>query len=242
MHFGLLTGAIGAGALLVAGLAVNAATQDESGAPQMREVPAPDARFEIWNSARPGVPVQAAVTFSSVVADARVGQLLRQSGVKPYAVHMFLADRYGVHRTDPGQASPDLIAKAREASIAMQEAKGKGIVARAKALQAQGENAEQGLVRALPDAAQTRRNALAGLRGGAPMIYGLEVVGTREHLAALAGAGGVASVEAGIILPSGKIAVPTPDAPAQKGGSPQTMSRTEIGNAIDRLAAGDLEE
>lgn len=237
-----LIGVTAIGAIMATALTVNAAVQDEDGAPQMRAAPAPEARYDIWDESRAGQPIQASVTFSGVLADARVSQMLTQSGAKPYAIHMFLDNRYGVHRAQPDEAAVDLIAKARADTIAMQDSKGKGIVERAKAVKANGAKADEMLKRMLPEAATTRRNALAGLRGGAPMIYGLEVVGTRDHLEALAGQPGVVSVTPGIILPNGAVAVGTPDAPAQKGNPQRRLSDADLDATIDRLAAGDLGE
>lgn len=235
------TSAAAVAALLIGGVAISAG-QDRSNPPRMAEAPADDERWIAWSTARPGEPVRAMVQFDRVTADARVRALLSQANARPYAVYMYLEDRYGAHRTEPGKASLDLIEAARKTSVEMQEAQARGLQRRAEVLLADGFENRRPMAEALPGIEARRGASLAGLRRGVPIIYGVEVVGTAEALKALAGEAGVARVEPGLIV-GDRIAVPDPDPPAARPpGPPPRRGDQELAAELRKIAGNGTGE
>ena len=223
----------------VAAGSASSTMQQDGPRPKMTEAPPAADRYALWASQKPGQPVQAMVQFDGVVADARVRSALSRHQVRPYSIHMFLENRYGAHTTDPSKASLDLIEAARRQSIGMRENQGKSLRARAAAMLKPGglDEGRREIAAALPAIEAQRERGLAGLKGGAPIIYGARVVGSAEALRALAKEAGVAAVVPGILGAEGRIGVPTPTAPAgtQRGPAAKT-SDAELNASLRALA------
>ncbi len=236
MRYPMLT-AVAAVAVIAAGSASSMIQQDGP-KPKMTEAPAPDDRYAVWASQKPGQPVQAMVQFAGVTADARVRAAFSRHQVRPYSIHMFLENRYGAHTTDPSKASLDLIEAARRQSIGMRESQGKSLKARASAMLAPGGlDGRRGIAEALPDIEAQRQRGLSGLKRGVPIIYGARVVGSADALRALAKEAGIAAVTPGILGAEGRIGVPTPTAPtAPQRGPAAKKSDAELNASLRALA------
>ncbi len=229
---------VAAAAAIAAGSA-SSMIQKDGPKPKMSEAPAPDARYAVWASEKPGQPVRAMVQFDGVTADARVRAILSRHQVQPYSIHMFLENRYGAHTTDPSKAALDMIEAARRQSIGMRESQARSLKARAAAMLAPGGlEGRREIAESLPDIEAQRQRGLGGLKRGVPIIYGARVVGSADGLRALAKEAGVAAVTPGIFGAEGRIGVPAPAAPAAPQRGPAAKKTDADLNASLRALAG----
>jgi len=202
-------------------------------------LPTAAERIAAWKQANPGQPLPASVKFDRLLTTGQVDALVRQSGVAPYAVYMWSEGMTGIHRVDRSKARPGVVAEARQRTLEMKEQALVSIAFRAKLfvtanprekVESQGELASD--ARSLLIRRDQNEKMLTAVRRGAPMIYGLEVVGTEQQLAALVASPSVAGWEPAAILKWGRVAVPHPKPPAEAG-------RRFRAEAIESLTPGE---
>lgn len=197
------------------------------------ELPSAEQRLKAWQEAEAGERIQASFTFQRLLADDQVEQVVRRTGVQPFAVHMSAEGMLGVHRVDPARAAVAVIGDARRATVSMKENALRSNAARASAFLT--EHPQEAVVEQEDVAAEAQyllssreqeERILTAARRGAPMIFGLEVVGTAEQLGALASDPLVIDFEPAALV-EGRTAVPRPEAPATaRFRSPEIESLT----------------
>lgn len=229
----------------------------------LRRSPAPEAppagaaaeRIARWTRERPGEPLPASVAFRAPLPDSTVLRLLERNGARPYVAHVWAGDVTTYASVPREEASPATVAEARRRLAELLERSGCGVRRR---LGTRGED-EAALGR--PPAERDRsaremlsrlegnRAALPRVRAGAPVVWGLGVVGRAEDVARLGADPLVWAFEpAELVREDGAehVAVTRPPEPEPVGRvvvRPEVaaLTREEVAARLERLAANERE-
>jgi hypothetical protein len=207
-------------------------------------------RIARWTRERPGQPLPASVGFRAVQPDSTVRTLLARYGVRPYVAHAW-AGAVGTYAQVPAeQADPAVVAEARRLLLERLERnvcrvadrvrsfRGERAVARAGA---DREAAERTMLNRL----RAEREALALVRGGGPVIWGVYVTGPPEAVTRLAADPLVAALEPVAVHVEERqtiVGVPRPPEPPPVGAVPAfpdvaRLSAAQVRAQLDSLAA-----
>lgn len=194
---------------------------------------------------------RASASFRRLLTEDEALNLLRATGVRPYAVHMYVQDRSGEHRVPDEQASLDTIASARRQVAATIGAppRSRGLMVRARAVveaftpdELAKNSAQLAYARALVGSVEREKHVAAAARSDAPFIYGVEFLGEPEAQRRLAASPLVSEVRPGFRV-RGRAAVPQPhnaffgqDNPAAVPSTVANLSAAELHARLRELA------
>ena len=231
-------GVIGGALLSLAGLALIRSDAPVSAQSGGQQLPSVEARLSAWTQAKAGEKVPVAVSFSARLPDAQVEQIARRYGLEPYAVHMWSEGMSGVHRVDRSKASLTVIAGARKETVGMKQKAQQSNQARSQHfIQANpqekvvNDRALEQQAKFLLKAAEQNNKILQAAQSGAPLIYGLEALGTADQIRQLAKDPAVKAAEPAV-LSEGKAQLPPVTPPTEAQGRYQSAE-------IDNLKAAD---
>ena len=152
-----------------------------------------EVRVRRWVNASPGERWAASVTLRQPLDSASAAALLQRYGATPYAVYGGAAGHHLIVRVPADSASPNVLARLRTAGIeALERAlcglpdaldrRTHGIVSRTHRPDADAFHGERGMLASTLVA----KRELPHLRIDAPIIYGLDAIGTAGNLRQLA--------------------------------------------------------
>lgn len=222
-------GAVALAVSLAAAAMVGAAAQDNPDlgaskppAPPPQIAPAPEVEARYAAIEKSGKLGEALVVFDRRLADQQISELFSRSGVRPYALHMYMEGMTGLHQVPVNNASLDIIPAARKKSADMQTKAIKGARRRADEVlelrrQGSGRGADDERVKAILTGIEQSENLGEQARRGTPLIFAARVVGTAAQLRSLAGQPRVAELIPGYEV-RGRIILPAPTAPSDSRG------------------------
>jgi hypothetical protein len=208
-------------------------------------------RIARWTRERPGQPLPASIGFRAVQPESAIVSLLERHGVRPYVAHAWGGTVAAYAQVPPDQADVAVLAESRRLLLERLERNLCGVADRIRSLRqdqaATGRPArdQERAERVLLGRLRTEREALAQVRGGSPVIWGVYVVGPVEAVARLGSDPMVAAfepvathVEEGQVI----VGVPRPPEPPPVGQLPaypdvSSMPMAQVRAALDALAA-----
>jgi hypothetical protein len=100
-------------------LLVCTAVACERGVPDAQgPAPTPEERLADWATLPEGTSVPVSISFGRTLPDSAVAALLDRHELRPYAIYMAAAGEAGTQRRERSRASLELLAEAREQTIA----------------------------------------------------------------------------------------------------------------------------
>ena len=155
-----------------------------------REAPSAEESIRVWERENPGEPLPASIGFDALVPDATVLELLERYDVAPYVVYLRAAGASGPYRVDRAEAALGVIRDAREHALRFVR---DGLCTKPERFRMLLDEPPRGWpdsIRASHDRSvltrfELEREALPRIREGAPVIYGVEIVGPPEAVARL---------------------------------------------------------
>lgn len=210
--------------------------------PTAEPAPSPAERLEEW-AARPGVgAVPVALGFTDLMADSAVAGLLERHGLRPYAVYVSAAGLTTSQRRERSRASLELLAEAREQAIGQLRTSMCAQQGRARSMIAEPAPEDPlPVYRELLDRFVLIQRTLPQLEMGAPIVYGVEAVGSLPDVRAAGSDPALATFEPG--WASGDtVVVPEPPAPTDEGARSESgaLSGEEVRKRIAGLADNGL--
>lgn len=229
----------GAGARVLALVLVAACGRapEPGGSGADEPLPGVDERLDRWARSPAGTAVPVALGFREVSSDSAVVALLQRHGLVPYAVHMVVAGRTGVHGGTRARASLEVLSAAREDAVTRLRIALCGLQGRARELVARpGPGLRAG--RTLLSDVQAIRSALPEVELGAPIVYGVQAVGLLPEVVAARADPAVASYQPGVPQED-TVLVPAPPFPETLppiGADLATLPPERVEAAIAELA------
>jgi hypothetical protein len=161
--------------------------------------PTPEERLADWATLPEGSSVPVSLGFGRVLSDSAVAGLLEAHGLRPYAVFMNAAGMQSAHRRERSRASLEVLAEAREQTVAQLRTSLCAQRGRARAMLAGGDAGSDRMdpYRAVLSRFLIIQRTLPALELGAPLVYGVEAVGELEEVRAVGSDPMVSSYEPG---------------------------------------------
>ncbi|MFL5596475.1 MAG: hypothetical protein ACJ77S_03350 [Gemmatimonadaceae bacterium] len=205
-----------------------------------------NAQVRRWASAQPSERWAASVTFGRIIDSATATTLLQQYGAAPYAGYGVVAGHQLIVRVRPDSASSHVLSRLRGAAIAALEhslcglpdamsSRNGGNVMRSRG----GDDPFHGERHMLASAVASERE-LPRVRAGAPVVYGVDVVGNAAELRRLASDARVRRFEPATKLDDTWV-LPGPDLNVASGlivpGDISALDSAALFSALDAEAA-----